>query len=80
MPRVDYVRFTVQKADSDQTENYRSEEGTSYREVLEDDLCVNVDKFTLYVNGAQCEDLDAEVSEGDALKLQPKKYSSGLAA
>ena len=47
MPRVDFVRFTVQKADSSTAENYRSEEGTTIGELLENDLCVNPSKFSV---------------------------------
>ena len=76
MPRINYVRYTVQKANSDNVENFRSEEGTTYAEILTDDLGVNTSKFTLYVNGTKA-NLDDEVCEGDELKLEPKNYDSG---
>ena len=46
------------------------------RQVLEDELDVVPTKFTLYVNGAEV-DLDDEVQDGDELRLEARKYSSG---
>ena len=81
MPRIPYVRYTVQKADASTSENFRSEEGTTLKEMLEDDLCVTPSKFSVYVNGSPVSNIDEyEIQEGDSIKLQPKNYSSGFAA
>lgn len=80
MPRVDQIRFSVTRADSSEAENWRVEDGTTISEVLNDELCVNPSKFTVFVNGGEVRDLSQVVREGDQLSLQPKNYSSGLTA
>lgn len=77
MPRVDFVRYSVTRADSSNPESWKSEEGTTLSEVLNDELCINPAKFTVYVNGSQVSDLDRAVEEGDKIELQPKNYNSG---
>lgn len=77
MPRVDHVRYTITRADSSDPETWKSEAGTTLSEVLNDELCVNPAKFSVYLNGAQVSDLDREVHEGDNIWLQPRNYSSG---
>ncbi len=80
MPRIDQIRFSVTRADSSEAENWRVDEGTSISEILNDELCVNPSKFTVFVNGGEVTDLSRTVREGDQLSLQPKNYSSGLNA
>jgi len=80
MPIINQIRYTTQTASSSERERRRSEEGTTYRDVLNDELCVNPDKFTVLVNGVAVTDLDVEVRENDHIQLQPKKYSSGAVA
>ncbi|MBR4608764.1 MAG: MoaD/ThiS family protein [Lachnospiraceae bacterium] len=77
MPRIsDNVRFSARRSGSSEVEKYYVETGTTYRQVLEDELDVVPTKFTLYVNGAEV-DLDDEVQDGDELRLEARKYSSG---
>lgn len=78
MPLISYVRFTTQTSATAEIENRRAEEGITYRGVLEEELSVNPSKFTVLVNGSEVSDLDLEVSDGDAILLQPLKYSSGI--
>lgn len=80
MPRIEQVRISVTRADSSEPENWRVEEGTTISEVLNDELCINSSKFSVYVNGGEVSDLSQVVRDGDQLSLQPKKYSSGLNA
>lgn len=76
MPRVEMVRYSVTKAGSDRSESWYSEAGMTYREILTEEIGVNPNKFTLYVNGSPA-NMDDMVREGDSLDLQPQKYSSG---
>lgn len=78
MPRIsDNVRFSARRSGSSEVEKYYVETGTTYRQVLEDELDVVPSKFTLYVNGSEVSDLDDEVQNGDELRLEARKYSSG---
>lgn len=76
MPRVSMVRYSVQKGDS-AAEIFRSEEGTTYGDVLRHELCINPDKYTIYVNGAEAA-LDDLVQEGDTIVTRARNYSSGI--
>ena len=77
MPLIPFVRFTTQTSDTAAKEARRVEEGTTYRDVLEEELLVNPAKFSVLVNGNGIEDLDATVKEGDEIRLLPRNYSSG---
>ena len=77
MPLVNYLRVTMQTASGSEPQAYRIEEGSSYREAIEEELQVNLSKFDVYVNDVLVNDLDADVQSGDVIRLQAKKYSSG---
>lgn len=77
MPRVDFVRYFVTRADNSNPEAWKSEEGTTLAEVLNDELCINPNKFSVYVNGVPLTNFDCPVAEGDKIELQPKNYNSG---
>lgn len=74
----DIIRYSTTLANSSTSERRYCDAGFTVREVLEDELCVNPDKFTVMVNGAPCTDLSREVEEGDSIALKPKGYNSGM--
>lgn len=71
------IRYVTQQGSTGERENWRTEEGITYLEVLRDDLGVNRDKFRVFVNDELLDCLDGEVENGDVIRLEPKNYSSG---